>query len=147
MRCGAARRITLDKKKLTIAPNDSGSIGVSVDTRALSSSLYEAAVIIRSDDPLVSYCKIPIYLNLTSPSEITQLKGTGESDFIVVDKCLQLNTDKATSYIALFDMAGALLQVELGGKSLDMRQYEAGIYLAKVVYADGSESSDLIMIQ
>ena len=141
------RWITLDKKKLTIAPNGSGSIEVSVDTRALSSSLYEAAVIIRSDDPLVSYCKIPIYLNLTSPSEITQLKGTGESDFIVVDKCLQLNTDKATSYIALFDMAGALLQVELGGKSLDMRQYEAGIYLAKVVYADGSESSDLIMIQ
>ena len=84
---------------------------------------------------------------MTSPSDITQLKGTGESDFIVVDKCLQLNTDKATSYIALFDMAGALLQVELGGKSLDMRQYEAGIYLAKVVYADGSESSDLIMIQ
>ena len=109
MRCGAARRITLDKKKLTIAPNGSGSIEVSVDTRALSSSLYEAAVIIRSNDSLVSYCKIPIYLNLTSPSEITLLEGTGESNFIVVDKCLQLNTDKATSYIALFDMEGALL--------------------------------------
>ena len=117
-------------------------------TNGLQNNFYEARLKVTSNDPLVSLLKIPVFLNSIDPTGISLLEGISEPIFrITSSERLETLTDKAVSYIALFSMSGAMLDIKYGARSINIGHLKKGLYVVKAVYEDNTSSSEKIIIK
>ena len=147
-RTSALSWLSVDDDEFVIAPRQSKNIKLHLATNGLQNNFYEARLKVTSNDPLVSLLKIPVFLNSIDPTGISLLEGISEPIFrITSSERLETLTDKAVSYIALFSMSGAMLDIKYGARSINIGHLKKGLYVVKAVYEDNTSSSGKIIIK
>lgn len=133
--------MTLDKEQLTIDAGEKDQIQVTLDTKNLADGLYEAYLVLTTNDPINQKVSIPVYvINGTAASiEVGELeKATIRFDRNV----LTVNGRKTIADIALYGIDGSLEKHEKVNATegrIAVGELSTGAYLVVVTYTDGSK--------
>ena len=137
-----------DKASFSVEPMQESDVNVEFNTNGLEETLYEAVIKVSSNDPLTSYKKIPVYLNCSSAyGSISEITGMATAK-IYADSYnnVVVKSDKEVSCMMAVDINGRLVGYAYDN-ILNMGNFQKGIYVIKVVYADGSDEATTIVIK
>ena len=99
-RTPAVSWLSIDKDKATLAAGEQQKLSVSTNAAKLGGDVYDAVIRMKTNDPLASSVKVPVYLDLSTPTSIKLLEGDAPSDFYVsADRRIVLNTSSHVAYI------------------------------------------------
>ncbi len=138
--------LTADKTDFEVAAGSNEEVGLTLNTAGLDNTLYEAVINVLSNDPLISAVKIPVYLNAEKKSGIKVEEMLTAKVFVGSDKVVHVVSDKEVSYVFASDINGSLISLSYGPK-LDLSEVQKGVYVVKVVYADGTEEATTVAVR
>lgn len=138
--------LTADKTDFEVIAGSSEEVGLTLNTTGLDNTLYEALINVSSNDPLVSSVKIPVYLNAEKKSGIKVEEMLTAKVFVGSDKVVYVVSDKEVSYVFASDLNGSLISLSYEPK-LDLSEAQKGVYIVKVVYADGTEEATPVAVR
>ena len=146
-RTAAINWLSIDKTNVSIEPGKEENVGLTFSTAGLEGTLYEAAIKVSSNDPLTSVKKIPVYLNCKAQSGISEITEMATAT-IYADTYgnVVVKSDKEVSCMMAVGLNGQLLGYSYSN-ILDMGGFQKGIYVVKVVYADGSDEATTIILK
>jgi len=142
-RTAAINWLSVDKETLTVAPHSTEKLNISFAPQALSDGLYEAYVDIRSNDPLVSHSRIPVYLIKGDLTDI-DLKENAKPGITFNGSTLVIKGDKTMAGVSVSDIAGRIvMNTTISGNEavVDLSAYGKGVYIVTTTYADGTSMS------
>lgn len=139
--------LDIDKTNVSIEQGEEEDVSLTFSTAGLEGTLYEAAIKISSNDPLTSVKKIPVYLNCNTQGSINEITEMATAT-IYADAYnnIVVKSDKEVSCMMAVDVKGQLLGYSYSN-ILDMGDFQKGIYVVRVVYADGSDEATTIIIK
>ncbi len=138
--------LTVDKSAVEVAAGSHEEVGVNFNTAGLDNTLYEAVIKVSSNDPLSSTIKIPVYLASKKEAGISVNEMLTAKVFVGSDKVVRVVSDKEVSYLFATDIDGSLINLAYGS-NLDLSEVQKGVYVVKVVYADGTEESTTVAVR
>ena len=146
-RTAAIDWLDIDKTNVSIEQGEEEDVSLTFSTAGLEGTLYEAAIKISSNDPLTSVKKIPVYLNCNTQGSINEITEMATAT-IYADAYnnIVVKSDKEVSCMMAVDVKGQLLGYSYSN-ILDMGDFQKGIYVVRVVYADGSDEATTIIIK
>lgn len=112
MRTPAINWLGFLENHITIDPAKEQTVKLIFENKGLSKHLYEAEIIISSNDKLNKLKKIPVYLYLENPSRVDSSFSTDQSSltYVVENNMIQINSKNKIREVALFDTRGCLLK-------------------------------------
>lgn len=135
--------LEIDKKEMEINPNSTADLTMSFTSENLNHSLYEAELIIKSNDPVRSYMKIPIYMVLNNITSVDNIK---------LNKCIielfnnasiiSVKSNEEIYQAKLFDGMGRIVGQETASNNeatINIANLENGIYILLINYKSGNK--------
>ena len=102
----------------------------------------------KTNDPLASSVKVPVYLDLSTPTSVKLLEGDAPSDFYVsADRRIVLNTSSHVAYIALYTIDGRLVAIDFDTNAVSAAALPNGMYVAKAVMDDETVKTATIAVR
>lgn len=151
LRTPAVNWLSIDKKNSVTAPGEETVLTLSADPWRLEHTVYDAAVQISSNDPLVSTQRVPVYFDLSSGvvdgMKLIDANADTNSVKITADKKIIVSTDKHVAYIALFTTDGRQLQMNFDTNCVDASLLKHGIYLVKAVLDDETTVTGTVAVK
>ncbi len=147
-RTPAVSWLSIDKDKATLAAGEQQKLSVSTNAAKLGGDVYDAVIRMKTNDPLASSVKVPVYLDLSTPTSIKLLEGDAPSDFYVsADRRIVLNTSSHVAYIALYTIDGRQVAIDFDTNAVSAAALPNGMYVAKAVMDDETVKTATIAVR
>ena len=149
-RTPAVNWLHLDKKADTVAAGAEGTLTATADAWNIDNLVYDAAIRIKSNDPMAQSLKIPVYLD-NSEGIINDVKfidaTSADNGLSLTNGRITINTDKHVAYIALYTTDGRQIAMNFDTNYVDTTNLLRGIYAVKAVLADGTEVNGTVAVK
>lgn len=135
--------LDLSVSDFNIAAGESHEGKVSYNGTQLDNYLYTAIVEFETNDELRKNVRIPVYFINDTESGIISA-DLGESKIVYADNEIKVTSSKSIFNIQIYDVNGQLLEnvdPSEGETTISTLNYNRGIYLISVMYADGNRQS------
>lgn len=139
-RTPAINWLSIDKESSVTAPGEQTELKLTADPWRLSHTVYDANVVMTTNDPLAAAVTVPVYFDLSSGTvngmKLIDADADNSTVKITADKKIVVSTGKHVAYIALFTTDGRQLQMNFDTNCVDASTLQRGIYLVKAVLDD-----------
>ena len=129
-----------DASKLNLGVAENGSINIKYNDTVLDSNLYSAMIEFSTNDELRSLVRIPVYfVNDVNTSVIST--NIGDANIVYDNDEIKISSSKELFNIAIYDLNGNKIEnvdPKSGETVISTLNYNEGIYLISVMYADGN---------
>lgn len=147
-RTPAVSWLSIDKDKASLAAGEQQKLSVSTNAAKLGGDVYDAVIRMKTNDPLASSVKVPVYLDLSTPTSVKLLEGDAPSDFYVsADRRIVLNTSSHVAYIALYTIDGRQVAIDFDTNAVSAAALPNGMYVAKAVMDDETVKTATIAVR
>lgn len=135
--------LSLDKKALSIEAGQTADVNATLNPEGLGTGVFEAAIVITSNDELQPSLNIPVYLTNGIATGIDA--STLDRSAVTVDADgVKITSDATILSVEAYDVMGRKLAVsttEGNTHVLSLAKFGNGIHLLNVIYADGTSES------
>lgn len=147
-RTAAINWISLDSSTLSIPSGENKNLNVTLNATDLENSVYEARIVISSNDELKSRVEIPVYLfnGIVTGIDKTTVRNAGVT---VTDGCIRITSEMTIARAEAFDMTGmarASVSAMANEANIALDNFANGIYVINVTYVDGTSDSFKIAV-
>lgn len=147
-RTPAVNWLSISKDATTVGAGQTDKLTLTANTNGLTEQYYDATVNVTSNDPLTTKTTIPVYLNLGGTDGITLMQGVAKAQFNVnADGSLSLKGNRKASLITLYTVDGRLLKTSFDASSISTSGLTPGLYVARAVFADNTETKASVIVK
>lgn len=135
--------LSVDKENLEVASGSTDKIGLSFATQGLKKGLYEAAIEITTNDPLLKSTVVPVYMVNGDLSAISEIEN-GKPGIVLNGNVLTVKSAKAVSGVKVTDISGrSMMSAAVNGNeaTVDLTAFGKGVYIVTVAHNDGTKIS------
>ena len=131
--------LNIDKQNLSLSLEESADLNVNYLGTQLDGYLYSAVLEFQNNDPMRSLVRVPIYLVNDATGIISA--DLGDSEITYENDEIKVVSSKKIFNISIYDVKGQLvdnIDPEEGETVISTLNYDKGIYILSVMYADGN---------
>lgn len=147
-RTSAIDWLQLDGTTASLASGETATLTANVSSERLEKNFYEATINIKSNDPLVSCFKIPVYLTCTETSSVASIAiDDAHKSFTLDGRLLKVTGGKKATSITVYTPNGQVVAQAAQASSLSLANKARGLYLVRLTFDDGTSSSETFVIK
>lgn len=137
-----------DKTTFTIPADGSTLLTVTANTQGLEPGVvYEGVVKIKTNDPVTSLAKIPVYLTAANTQGIKGVEDITQGTIrVVAPKTIVVDSKKKVVRMAVFRPNGSQVQQSWNSR-LSLSACPEGVYIVKVTYEDQSSDTASVVVK
>lgn len=140
--------LALDKSNIALAAGGKDNVTLNVNAKGLTDGVYEATLVVNTNDPLRSVVKVPVAVQVGDPSGISTT-STQSAPLQLLQKghMLEVATSETVKTVALYATDGRLLARVNGTKHLFVGALPTGMYHVNVTLSNGRLQNASIILK